>query len=263
MNNVLFWVGVKSNEPALVSKYGDYKWMDISKQAWRHWCKRHNIQMVCYERCSISDLVSHKPTWQRWFDVFNYPECQQADRILMTDASIMPRWDAPNYFEVWPQDGFVTMPANHNLRWVCDAIEGYRGWMECGLTVDQYFDTGFVFFGPKMRDVFDNLELWYHNNYDMLMQLQTKVKKGTDQTPLNFFLRKAGIDIILVDENMKHMANQPLRYDLLGDDFDGRDVLMVKYFDLWKFSGFTDRGNMRNMMMGKVWERYGKKYNLQ
>ena len=103
--NVVFWIGVKSDNPEVAKKhaYGDYSWMEYSKKTWEYWCDKNNCVFVHYDITKESDLRIHKVNWQRWFDVFEFIESkgiQDYDQILLTDASIMVKWDAPNLLPI-------------------------------------------------------------------------------------------------------------------------------------------------------------------
>ena len=36
-----------------------------------------------YDKCSNDDIITHKPTWQRWFDVFDLLESNNIDYELV------------------------------------------------------------------------------------------------------------------------------------------------------------------------------------
>ena len=85
--HVLFWVGVKSNDPLLQEKHGGFKYLDISKKCWKIWCKKNDVIFFEYNNPSEEDTSAHKATWQRWFDVF--PLIEEAninyDKSLVSD----------------------------------------------------------------------------------------------------------------------------------------------------------------------------------
>ena len=104
--NVLFWVGVKSKDPHLRNKHGDFKYLDISKKCWELWCEKNDIVFFEYNTPSESDTSAHKVTWQRWFDVFPLIETMTAGgpffssevmevyifrTAFVTDSGTMPR----------------------------------------------------------------------------------------------------------------------------------------------------------------------------
>ena len=100
--NVLFWVGIKSENPHLREKHGDFKYLDISKPCWEWWCKKNDVIFFPYEKTTESDTNAHKATWQRWFDVFKQVEEAgiEYDKIAVIDGSTLIRWDSPNFFEL-------------------------------------------------------------------------------------------------------------------------------------------------------------------
>ena len=41
--NVLFWCGLKSEDPHLRKKHGNFEYLDISKKCWQYWCEKNDV----------------------------------------------------------------------------------------------------------------------------------------------------------------------------------------------------------------------------
>ena len=60
----------------------------------------------------------------------------------------------------------------------------------------KYFSSGFLIFNKKHRHLFDSFKQLYYNNVDAFVEMQDKiVRKGTEQTPLNYWIQKHNIDV--------------------------------------------------------------------
>ena len=38
--NIVFWIGVRSDNALLQQKHGGFKYLDISKRSWQYWCNK-------------------------------------------------------------------------------------------------------------------------------------------------------------------------------------------------------------------------------
>ena len=124
--NVLFWVGVKSEDPHLQNKHGGFKYLDISKKCWELWCEKNDIVFFEYNTPSEPDTLAHKVTSQRWFDVFPLIEKEgiEYNKIAVIDGSTLIRADTPNFFEIVPQGKLSAFRSLENLKWISDSIDG-------------------------------------------------------------------------------------------------------------------------------------------
>ena len=106
--NVIFLVAVSSQHEYLNKKHGGFKYFQYSIPSWKYWCEKNNVELFIYDTPGDSEHVMHKPTWQRWFDVFDELEKNNIDynKIGVIDGSTIIRWDAPNYFD-FVNDGEV------------------------------------------------------------------------------------------------------------------------------------------------------------
>ena len=219
--NVLFWVGVKSQDPLLQEKHGGFKYLDISRKSWEWWCKKHDVIFFPYEVPGKSDTSAHKVTWQRWFDVF--PQLEQAGinykKIAVIDGSTLVSWQCPNFFNLVDElkvtfnktkqttlkddmrGTIVAWRSLENIRWINDGIEGYKGHEDSdsmvkgrGLNLNPfdlktYVSCGFQIFDESHREFLETLKEYYFRNYKSIMLRQNKhIKRGTDQPVYNWLL---------------------------------------------------------------------------
>jgi hypothetical protein len=62
----------------------------------------------------------------------------------------------------------------------------------------EYFNSGFMLLSKKHKPVIKKLLEWYHTNASNINLSQNEFKTSTEQGPLNFLLRKWGVDIKLL-----------------------------------------------------------------
>jgi len=259
--NVVFWVGVKSNDPAVINKhnYGDYAWMDYSRKTWEYWAQKNNCYFVAYEHTKQADLLRYKVNWQRWFDVFEYIESMgitDYDQILLTDASIMAKWDMPNIFTD-TEHKFCALRGNENLKWTYESVNGYSDlFPDMTFRYNDYFASGYCIFNKNHRAILGELkEFYYINHNEILNREDIKVKRGRDQPVLNYFLRMKNVDIKILP--IVYGVNHLYRREVLTNNWQlqvDNTPFFIKYFYTWIFSGWPDRGTTRNSLMSQTWE---------
>ena len=102
-----------------LDKFGGWNWMDISKKAWKYWCKKNGYELVIYDECSKEDLFKYRVTVQRWFDIHDFLEKKEIDyeNVLMVDACSIPKWNCPDFFE-FADGNLCAGLETDNLKWV-------------------------------------------------------------------------------------------------------------------------------------------------
>ena len=164
--NVLFWVGVKSKDPHLRNKHGDFKYLDISKKCWELWCEKNDIVFFEYNTPSEPDTSAHKVTWQRWFDVF--PLIEKANinynKIAVIDGSTLIRQDTPNFFEI-TEDKFTCVLDESNVGWVHQSIGIYQKFFpNVNFNWTTYFNSGFLIYNKKHQDLVETIKKFWTDN---------------------------------------------------------------------------------------------------
>jgi hypothetical protein len=265
--NVIFWVGVKSDDPKVIQKhkYGDYQWMEYSKLTWQYWAEKNNCHFVEYNKTANSDLLNYKVNWQRWFDVFDYIESKgitDYDQILLTDASIMVKWDMPNIFED-TEHKFCALRGNENLKWTYQSVNGYADLFPgINFRYNDYFASGYCIFNKNHKKILGKFKEFYYINYDSIVEKEDiSIKRGRDQPVLNYFLRMHDVDIKILP--IVYGVNHLYRRQVLTNNWQLNDDMtphFIKYFYTWIFSGWPDRGETRNNLMKQTWELIKNNY---
>ena len=253
--NVLFWVGVKSDNPVVLEKHGNFDYFEYSKKTWKYWCEKNDV--VFYEYSSTNyDTSKHKINWTRWFDVFDRIDGLniEYDKIALIDGSTMIKWDAPNFFNE-NNSHISAFKSLENIRWIMQGIDGYSDLFDnFKFDYKKYVSCGFQIFDKTHRDFLNQLKDFYFKNYDIILHLEKTIKRGTDQPVYNYLLQINDVDVNTSLPNsfwLMHMNrfgwfnhNWQFGYD--------KTPYFIKYGYIWVFSGFDRR--QRTSLMKQTWD---------
>ena len=253
MKNVIFWVGVKNQTYS--EKYGGWEWMDISRKTWEYWCKKHDVIFFPFEKPINDDLVNYRINWQKsiyCFDLLDEAGIDY-DQIFLVDASCMAKWDMPNVFELTDHK-FTAWRETDNLNWVYDSVKGYEDFFCYDLDIQKYFSSGVIIFNKSHKDIFLEFKDLYHNNVGEFVELQDKVvRKGTEQTPLNYWVQKNGVELNL-DLPFVYKLTHIHRKEMFGYNWqleEDKTPYFIKYGYNWVFNGIPK--NQRTEVMKNLW----------
>jgi hypothetical protein len=261
--NVVFWIGVKSSNELINEKHGGFKYLEYSKKTWQWWCKKHGITFYEYTTPSLEDTGTHKVTWQRWFDVFAQLEAANIEytKILVTDGSIMLRWDTPNFFDMVSNE-LIAFRSLENIRWIDDGISGYASMFNnFKFDLKKYVTCGFQIFTAKHKPFLTELKEFYFNNLEEILQLQSEVGRGTDQPVYNYLLQMKNIKVEDSLPNsfwLMHMN----RFGWFGHNWQLKEDItpyFIKHGYVWVFSGFDRK--QRGPLMKQTWDIVKGMYN--
>jgi len=266
MKNVIFWVGVKNQTYS--EKYGGWEWMDISRKTWEYWCEKHDVIFFPFEKPLDEDLVKYRINWQKsiyCFDLLDEAGIDY-DQIFLVDASCMAKWDMPNVFELTDHK-FTAWRETDNLNWVYDSVRGYEDFFSYKLDIQKYFSSGVIIFNKSHRDIFLEFKDLYLNNVDEFVELQDKiVHKGTEQTPLNYWLQKNEVEMNL-DLPFTYKLTHIHRKEMFGNNWQLKEddtPYFIKYGKNWVFNGINK--DQRTNTMKQVWNlvkhNYVKEQNI-
>ena len=259
--NVIFWVGVKNQQYS--EKYGGWEWMDLSRKTWEYWCKKHGVIFFPMEKPIEEDLTRFRINWQK--SIFCFDLLEDAgidyDQIFLVDATCMVKWDMPNVFELTDHK-FTAWREKDNLRWVYDSIKGYEEFFSYELNKYDYFSSGVIIFNKSHKDIFLEFKELYLNNVDEFVELQDKlVRKGTEQTPLNYWLQMNHVEMNL-DLPFSYKLTHIHRKDMFNHNWqlnEDTTPFFIKYGKNWGFNGIPK--DQRTQVMSQVWNLVGKNYN--
>ena len=251
--NVVFWVGVKNQHYS--EKYGGWEWMDISRKTWEYWCKKHDVIFFPFEKPIDDDLVNYRINWQKsiyCFDLLDEAGIDY-DQIFLADATCMVKWDMPNIFEL-TDNKFTAWRETDNLNWVYDSVKGYEEFFSYKLNKHDYFSSGVIIFNKSHKDIFLDFKDLYLNNTEEFVELQDKiVRKGTEQTPLNYWVQKNNVELNL-DLPFSYKLTHIHRKDMFKHNWQLNEDMtpfFIKYGNIWVFNGIPK--NQRTEVMSQTW----------
>jgi len=254
-NNIVVIPIVVPKEKQL-DKFGGWGWMDYAKQAWQFWCDKYGYELVIYDEPSIEDTVKYRVTVQRWFDIFDFLDRKNIkyNQIAMADACSIPHWDCPDFFQL-TDNKFTAGLENDNMRWIYESVQGYKDIFNgYELDISKYFCSGFTVFNESHREFFKEFKEFYMKNADTFVELSTKtIKRGTDQTPLNYLAQKNNIEITYFPK--PYRLSHLYRKEILGHNWqlnEDQTPFFIKYGYVWMFSGFDK--TQRDKLMKQVWD---------
>jgi predicted O-methyltransferase YrrM len=259
--NVIYWVGVKND--LYSSKYGNFEYFEYSKNTWKYWCEQNNCEFVEFSEPVEPDLTKFRINWQKAIFVFDELERRNIDydQICLVDSSCMIKWDAPNFFELTNHQ-FTGWIDNDNMKWIYDSIVGYKDFFD-GFKLDQskYISSGFIIFNQQHKELFNSFKELYYNNIDTFVDLQDNiVKKGTEQTPFNYWLQINNVDVNLslpMGFKLTHMHRKTLFHNnwQLKED---TTPYFIKYGYNWIFNGIPK--DQRPQVMKQTWDLVKSNY---
>ena len=261
--NVVWWTGIVN--PELKDKYGEYGYFQYSRKTWEYWCKKNDCLFVPFTEPVEKDLFKFRPNWQK--AIFCFDELERLgieyNQIALIDSSHMIKWDAPNFFEM-TEGKMCAMRDIDNMRWIYDSIQGYKEFFD-NFEFDQskYVNSAPMIFNENHKELFTSFKKFYYDNVDELVRLQDEVvKKGTEQTPLNYWLQINNVDVKL-DLPLPFKLTHMHRKELFGHNWqlnEDNTPFFIKYGYNWVFNGIPK--DERTNLMSQVWNGVKHNYTL-
>lgn len=246
-SNILFFTALKANDPNM----GAYQ--EWSLKTWNYYAKKHNCKLIVLED-PLYDTEWMRPTWQRWhvYEILEHNNIEY-DQIALIDIDTMVRWDAPNIFEV-SEGRYTGVIDDLSIEWLYNSIVGYKEYFpNVDLQWDKYINNGMLVLPKENGKEFCKKVIeFYLANVDSLRDKQhVSLKKGTDQTPINYLaLETFGEDINYISKkyNMTHMYKT---HAFVED-------IYIKCSYVWHFNGLPR--DQRNTYMKYTWEKIQHHY---
>ena len=230
-------------------------------KSWKIWCKKNNVELFILEDelqpkgDGTYKIPGMKPTWQRWH-VFDVLEANNIDydQVALVDVDTMIHPNAPNFFEETNGE-FSGVNDDLMVEWVHNSITGYQD-MFPNVKFDwtTYFNCGFVVINKKHKDLCKAITDFYYSNEDELRRRQHEIlRKGTDQTPVNYLVRREGYPITHLNKkwNFTHMHIRGVL----------QQFLFLDCAWIYHYNGFEKK--LRNDMMKQTWLEMQRRFNLE
>jgi len=260
--NVVYWTGIKN--PDLAEKYGNFDYFEYSKATWKYWCDKNDCIFVEFDEPVEPDMFQFRVNWQKAIFVFDELERKgiDYDQIFLVDSSCMIKWDAPNVFELTDHK-FCGWPDIDNMKWIYDSIQGYKSFFD-NFKLDQqkYVSSGVIIFNELHKEFFNSFKQLYYNNVATFCDLQDNiVKKGTEQTPMNYWLQINDIDVktdLPIAFKLTHMHRKDM-FSYNWQDGTDKTPFFIKYGYNWVFNGIPK--DQRSQIMRQTWDMVKHHYS--
>ncbi len=253
--NVVWWPAVVN--PNHSSKYGGYDYFEYSRKTWEYWCEKNDVLFVQFTEPVEKDMIDFRINWQKAIFVFDELERRgiDYDQIALIDSTAMIKWDTPNFFKLTNRK-FTAWRDMDNLKWCYDSVIGYKEFFDnFEFDMTKYINSGFMIFNDEHKEFFQSLKRLYLDNKKIFRKLQDEVvKKGNDQTPINYWLQINNIDMNL-DLPFVYNLTHIHRKEMLRHNWqlnENQIPMFVKYGYVWRFNGFPK--NERTNLMSQVWD---------
>ena len=260
---MIWWPAVKNKDHS--DKYGNFDYFEYSRKTWEFWCKKNDVLFVPFEKPVEQDLHEYRINWQKAIFVFDELERRgiEYDQIALVDSTVMVKWDCPNFFELTDRKFTVTRDID-NMSWTRDSILGYKDFFG-GFELDstKYFRSGFMIFNEIHRDLFQDLKNFYIENKTDFIKLQDEVvRKGNDQTPINYWVQKNNVELKFLSHAL-WMCSHLHRKEMLSHNWqlnEDKTPFFIKYANNWMFNGIPK--DQRTSLMSQTWELVKDNYTL-
>jgi hypothetical protein len=227
------------------SKFKNSLYSQYCILSWEKWCKKNGIDFLVIRD---NDPRYKFPVWNkdRIFELVG----NTYEKIGYVDSDTIVRWDCPNPFDLYT-DEFCGVKEISSLRWIYNSISTYgHFYPNVTLPLDEYINSGVVFFTRDHKYIYDELIELYVKNQS---ELDTIKGVGKVQTLLNLSLKKNHVKQKYFDDRWNlfsiHKKNMFVHNWQLNED---KTPFFVKYAYVWHFTGFPIES--RTDVMKNVWE---------
>ena len=260
--NVIWWPALVNEDH--IDKYGGYDYLEYSRKSLEYWCKKNDVLFVPFTQPVKVDFKEFRPQWQKCLFVFDELERMgiDYDQIWLLDSSAIIKWDCPNVFELTDRK-FTGVRDMDNMRWVYESVEGYKSFFNnFEFDTSKYINSGCVIFNETHRELFKSFQKLYYDKKDTFIDLQdNKVRKGNDQTPMNYWLQINDVDINLLPfifDTTHIQRKEMFSYNWqLNED---KTPFFIKYSYVWRFNGIPKE--QRTELMKQTWDLVKHNYTF-
>ena len=238
---------LKANDPNM------FDYMEWSLKTWKWWCDKHNVELFLLQE-PLCDTELMRPTWQRWY-VYDILESNNIkyNQVALIDIDTMVHWNCPNIFEL-SKGRYTAVRDDLSIEWVYNSLVGYKKFFpDVDLEWTDYVNNGVLVLPKKNgREFCKKITDFYNDNmYELRNMQHHSLKKGTDQTPVNYLAKQFfGDDINYLTKkfNMTHMYKTNAAIDWI----------FTKCSYIWHYNGLPRED--RNNWMRHTWETIKNNY---
>lgn len=229
----------------------DYKEWCI--KSWKVWCKKHDVDIFILSD-ELKDKTIMKPTWQRWhvFDILDANNIEY-NQVALVDVDTMIHPEAPNFFELTKNE-FSVVQEDVMVEWIHNSIQGYQDmFKDVKFNWTTYWNNGFIVINEKHKNLCKDItDFYYENEHELRNRQHNTLKKGSDQTPVNYMVRKSGLPITYLDKtwNFTHMHVRGVL----------QNALFLDCAWVYHYNGFEK--TLRNNLMKQTWDILKQRFKI-
>ena len=176
-------VGPEARSDLTYAKYG--------QATWEWWCHRNGVEFYPITEVPRAPAsLNLPPTFLRWFAIAHLLRGYSPGiRVAVVDADTMVRWDAPSIFASGGER--LAAVRDSGVAWIDRSIAAYqRVFPNVVLSSLQYFNAGVVVLGFFQLAVLHAFLELVRTQWVDLQSIIAGANVGTDQTVLNFVVKR-------------------------------------------------------------------------
>jgi hypothetical protein len=168
-----------------------------SINSWKSFCEKYDHELLIMD-APVVDPSYMGVIWQRYylFDILDSNEIDY-DQILIVDADTIIHPDAPDIFKLTDHK-YCLVHDDGDFDWILRSMENYHHHLfqdQPMFNCFEYYNSGFQIVNKTHREFFTTMREFYTQNSDTILWCQKTYGVGTDQTPLNYLLRRENVDV--------------------------------------------------------------------
>ena len=236
------------------SRHDHSQYTDITKKAWKSFCKKYNIDFIPITE-PLNDV--HHSKWNKHF-VFDFIDTKYK-KIGMVDFDTMPKWDSPDPFEQYTTE-FCGVNDNSSLFWLGNSIKSYRKSfkeIDVDLKIGEYINSGVLFFTDQHKYIFENVQSFYLSNKEQLDNWNVPYT-GRDQTILNLILKKLSVHKKYLPYTWNTISMNKKGMFSSNEKLNDKMPFFLKYGNIWHFTGFPVE--QRTHIIQQIWSQINSHY---
>ena len=210
--NIIFIINIVKDKRSKNQGY------DYSIKSWEHYSNKIGADLFILDE-PLGDFTYMKPQWYKMYilDILDKNKVKY-DQVLYVDADTIIHPNAPNIFD-YTENKFCAVKNYGCMDWVNRSIENYSKHIFEGFMFPfyKYFNSGLMVFNKKHKKLFKDIQKFYEERVDDLLQVQNTLCVGNDQPVLNFFVNKnisKDYKVLGYEWNMQDMT----RFEVLNEN---------------------------------------------
>jgi hypothetical protein len=251
----------------------DLSYAKYSRAAWEWWCRRHDADFVVIDAPPADPAyAAMPPTLQRWAVLDRLIEERGENaQALLVDADTMIRWDTPDIFAL--AHGFSAVVDAGAPIWIVESVKAFQPlFPETSLVWWDYFNAGLIVLGHPQRRFIRVFLDYCAKNWPQLEKVIVSGNFGTEQTALNFMVKREKEPLFLLPRPFNFVNCFPMPEELSrlersapvdSSAFAAKAFAHPRTFDfvglgyVWHFTNVV---TYRSLVMGETWRRVQGNY---